>query len=68
MSTPGVRIACPACGMAMVERANKTTGGTFMGCSGYPDCTETQPVPAYLTLLRQGAPALPGFAAEDLSA
>lgn len=38
--------ACPRCGKPMVLRKNKTTGGPFFGCSGYPDtCRGTRDVP-----------------------
>lgn len=56
-----LQVACTACGKPMVMRKNKATGGEFLGCSGWPECTETQPVPAYIHMQRQGADPLPGF-------
>ncbi|MBM3994765.1 MAG: type I DNA topoisomerase [Planctomycetes bacterium] len=35
----GKPIVCPNCGKEMVRRAGKS--GTFLGCSGYPDCKTT---------------------------
>ena len=56
-----VTIACPACHAPMVERENRWTLATFMGCTRYPDCKETAPVPAYLEVKRAGGLELPGF-------
>lgn len=39
--------ACPVCGKAMVLRTARKgakAGSQFWGCSGYPECTGTQPV------------------------
>lgn len=36
-------IPCPKCGAPMVIRVSRR--GRFMGCSRYPDCTGTQPLP-----------------------
>jgi restriction system protein len=33
--------ACPKCGGAMVQRANRTTNKPFWGCSNYPTCKGT---------------------------
>lgn len=33
---------CPRCGAAMVERKNRQTGNTFLGCSTYPGCRGTR--------------------------
>ena len=30
--------ACPRCGASMVERRNRRTGATFLGCSRFPAC------------------------------
>ena len=41
--------ACPACGKAMVLRTARKgahAGSRFWGCTGYPDCKATRPVPA----------------------
>lgn len=35
------QLACPRCGGAMVERANRRTGEKFWGCSTYPRCHGT---------------------------
>lgn len=36
---------CPKCGSVLVERRNRQTGETFLGCSQYPKCHFTQPRP-----------------------
>lgn len=33
---------CPDCGARMVERTNRKTGESFLGCSQYPECTGTR--------------------------
>ena len=35
---------CPRCGSKMIERANRKTGQTFLGCSRYPKCRGTRQV------------------------
>jgi four helix bundle suffix protein len=40
--------SCPACGMLMVLRTARkgpNAGSQFRGCSGYPECKTTLPVP-----------------------
>lgn len=54
-------ITC-TCGAPMVERLNRQNLSTFMGCTKFPDCNETQKVPAYIEVKRAGALELPGFA------
>ncbi|MBB3342743.1 restriction endonuclease [Luteimonas sp. RC10] len=38
----GASTDCPRCGATMVRRANRRTGATFWGCSGYPACRGTR--------------------------
>jgi restriction system protein len=38
----GLEPLCPECGRAMVQRANRKSGKTFWGCSGYPACRSTR--------------------------
>jgi ssDNA-binding Zn-finger/Zn-ribbon topoisomerase 1 len=52
---------CPKCGRPMVVRQNRANGSRFMGCSNYPICRETAPIPTYALLIAQGAAVLPGF-------
>ena len=33
---------CDECGSVMVIRENKVTGNQFLGCTGYPDCENTE--------------------------
>jgi ssDNA-binding Zn-finger/Zn-ribbon topoisomerase 1 len=62
MTDPKVTLRCPDCpDGTLIERVNKQNGGHFIGCSAWPECQHTEPVPAYLALIRQGAPQLPGM-------
>lgn len=38
----GFEPICPVCGRSMVQRANRRSGKTFWGCSGYPACQSTR--------------------------
>ena len=66
MSEPIIK-RCPACldqGMPdvmLVERQNKTSGGFFLGCSRWPSCQHTQPIPEHIRMRQLGADPLPGF-------
>ena len=61
MNTDEVTVTCPACGGPMVQRTNRQNGSEFLGCSRYPDCTETAKVPAWVHMKRAGAIELPGL-------
>jgi restriction system protein len=37
---------CPRCGAALVVRRNRRTGEAFLGCSRFPNCRHTQPLPS----------------------
>lgn len=39
--TPVKAQACPRCGSALVQRTNRRTGDTFLGCSQFPACKGT---------------------------
>ena len=54
-------MACADCGQVMVVRVNKATQTEFLGCSKYPLCDHTEPLPEWLRLKKLGAPQLPGF-------
>jgi ssDNA-binding Zn-finger/Zn-ribbon topoisomerase 1 len=45
---------CPKCGAPLVERTNRDTGAPFWGCSQYPQCAYTQPVPESVKLRKAG--------------
>jgi ssDNA-binding Zn-finger/Zn-ribbon topoisomerase 1 len=61
-SEPGtVHCPKPSCGAPMVRRTNRQNGSEFMGCSEYPACTETMPIPESIRLREAGALELPGF-------
>lgn len=59
--TKNVNIACRECGKPMVIRTNRENGSEFMGCSNWPRCTHSEPLPAYVEQIRAGAAQLPGF-------
>jgi len=52
---------CPKCGAPRVERTNRATGIAFVGCSAWPACTFTTPLPPDEVMRRMGATPLPGF-------
>lgn len=35
--------SCPDCLSPLTRRTNRTTGGTFLGCTNYPACRFTAP-------------------------
>jgi ssDNA-binding Zn-finger/Zn-ribbon topoisomerase 1 len=54
--TPTITKACPKCGVntPLVERVNRASGESFLGCSKYPTCTYTEPLPEAIRLKRLG--------------
>lgn len=58
---PRITISCEVCGSPMVLRENRQNGSRFLGCSQFPQCRETSPLPAYFAMLEAGAEHLPGF-------
>jgi len=36
---------CPKCNHILVERKNQSNGNAFLGCTEYPKCTHSQPLP-----------------------
>ncbi len=52
---------CDECGADMVIRTNRTTGEQFLGCTRYPECLWTTPIPVDQLLKAAGARTLPGF-------
>lgn len=53
---------CPKCAPdRLTVRRNANTGVEFLGCSNWPDCDYTEPLPLDMQLRRQGANPLPGF-------
>ena len=44
---PGVpqRTECPRCGNPMIRRQNRSNRGWFLGCSTFPTCRGTRPLP-----------------------
>lgn len=54
-------VKCDVCGQPMVVRSNSKTEMQFLGCSEYPECRETQPIPASWHMREAGVAELPGF-------
>jgi len=62
---------CPECNNDMVVRSNndvfahilfnRETGQEFLGCSQWPDCSHTEPLPESIRMIQLGASQLPGF-------
>ena len=57
---------CPQCEEPLLARQNRASGQEFIGCSAWPDCDYTEPMPLYLQKRAAGDPALPGFDDRDL--
>ena len=45
----------------VVERVNRATDVPFLGCSRWPDCEWTMPLPAAEVMRRAGNAELPGM-------
>ena len=56
-----IKKACPKCGKYLTIRGNGETQEEFLGCSQYPECEHTEPLPTDIILRRQGASPLPGL-------
>lgn len=55
MTPPGrMTKACPDCGKPLVIRTNSATREPFLGCSTWPSCRHTEPLPEALRLRMQG--------------
>ena len=46
---------CPNCGKDMRVLRNRASGKQFTGCSGYPDCRTTYPLPQMALVIKTGA-------------
>ena len=51
---------CPECNQPLSVRTNQNTRKDFLGCTAWPDCHHTEPLPLDMVLRRQGHPELPG--------
>ena len=60
MSKP-TTLLCKECWKPMVIRENSETGEEFLGCSQYPMCKATSPLPEHIRLETMGAKRLEGF-------
>ena len=61
MGMTNIQKSCPDCGKPLTIRVNGRTQQEFVGCSEYPECRYTEPLPIDIILRRQGAAPLPGF-------
>ena len=52
---------CARCAQPMAVKTNRETGQEFLGCTSWPECEHTEPLPLDAQLRRMGAPELPGF-------
>lgn len=52
---------CDECGADMVVHTNRKTGESFLGCSNYPECMHTAPLPIDGQLRAAGVKTLPGL-------
>ena len=52
---------CPQCNQPLTIRTNQNTKTDFLGCTDWPDCHHTEPLPLDMILRRQGHPELPGL-------
>ena len=52
---------CPECGQPLTPRTNRTTKTEFLGCSNWPTCKYTEPMPQDVIMRRMNHPELPGF-------
>ena len=52
---------CPECGQPLTHRTNSTTKTDFLGCSSWPTCEYTEPMPQDVLMRRMNHPELPGF-------
>lgn len=55
---------CDECGADMVIRTNRATQEKFLGCTRYPECMHSEPLPIDQQLRAAGAKGLPGFGDE----
>ena len=60
-----INVHCKACGSPMVIRENRANGSEFLGCTRWPDCGETRPLPEDVKMRRAGAQPLPGMLEES---
>lgn len=54
-------IRCKKCDGYLVKRRNRYNGFEFLGCSNWPKCTYTEPIPEAWRMREMGAPLLPGI-------
>ena len=52
---------CPRCRSLLVIRTNRANQSQFFGCTSWPECEFTEPIPEYVKLRRQGNQPLPGM-------
>ena len=50
---------CPECGQPLTPRTNRITKTEFLGCSNWPACKYTEPMPQDIIMRRMNHPELP---------
>ena len=61
MSAEKIAKSCPNCGKRLTIRTNEKTGEDFLGCTEYPECIYTEPLPIDIQMKREGAVQFPDF-------
>ena len=61
MSTEKIAKSCPNCGKRLTIRNNPASQEDFLGCTEYPECAYTEPLPIDIQLKRKGALQFPNF-------
>lgn len=56
-----INTPCPSCAEPLTPRTRKSDGKPFLGCTAFPDCTYTAPMPQDAMMRQAGADTLPGF-------
>lgn len=57
--------ACPKCGALLTIKRNRETGEEYIGCTSFPSCNHTEPLPESIKLRRQGQEDM--FGEDDLA-
>lgn len=52
---------CLSCGARLMVRRVRATGQPFLGCTRWPECEHTEPIPLDMQKRASGDPVLPGF-------
>lgn len=53
-----IELYCPECDAKLVVRVNRSSGNQFLGCSNWPDCVYTRPIPEEYIMRASGQSGL----------